>query len=1000
MSDIMRPIPFAQLMDWVLTEHEQHGSIFGVRKAVRHEGPAQPIFDERIEAPFGPAAGPNTQLAQNIIASYVAGARFFELKTVQIMDGAELAACVNKPCITAEDECYNCEWSTELTVQDAYNEYVKAWWACKLIAQEYGLGSPEGFVFNMSVGYSLEGIQSPKVDGFIEGMKDASGSAVWAECHDWALANLDRFEHVDEAFVEGVSPRVSRSVTESTLHGCPPDEIERIATYLITEKDVNTYIKCNPTLLGYDYARARLDELGFDYVAFDDTHFREDLQWEDAVPMFRRLQALCDERGLSFGVKLTNTFPVDVTRNELPSNEMYMSGRSLLPLTVELARRVAEEFDGTLRISYSGGADARNISKLYAAGIWPITMATNLLKPGGYERLSQISGLLDGAPRSDRVDAEALAAIGEGITSDPLAHKSIKPAKSRKMGVPLPLTSCFTAPCRTGCPIGQDIPAYLSRADEGAYGEALGIIVERNALPHITGNLCPHPCGSRCERGYYEPEGAAIRATKLTCAHEGFDEVLATIKAEGPRNLPGAEGKNVAIVGGGPAGLATAFFLTRAGAQATIIERTQSLGGIARHVIPAFRISDEDIDRDVELCLAYGAQVELGREVSSVDELAAEGYTDVVVATGAWAPGRVGLEAGEEIDVLEFLQAAKKAPETLSVGSDVVVVGAGNTAMDAARVAARLPGVEHVRIVYRRTKREMPADEEELALAIEEGVELCELLAPKRLEGGELTCERMELGQPDASGRRAPQGTGELVEVPATAVICAVGERIEGGVYASAGVELDRRGRPVKGCKTGVPGVWAAGDCEHGPSTFVEAIADAQAVAQAMVGARFDANTAKNVRAEKTQAIIGRKGEVCLDTAACATSRCLGCATVCEVCCDVCPNRANVAIEVPGLEQQQVVHMDGMCNECGNCAVFCPWEGRPYKDKLTLFWSGDDMADSTNDGFLPLPNGRFAVRLQGKSAVYDVDSPARGLPEEVRLTIKAVRDSYPYLMAR
>ena len=206
MSDVMRPIPFAQVMDWILTEHDTQASIFGVRKAYRHEGGAEPIFAEKIETPFGPAAGPNTQLAQNIVASYVAGSRFFELKTVQIMDGEELSACVNKPCIVAEDECYNCEWSTELTVPQAFAEYVKAWWACKLIAREYGLGDPDGFVFNMSVGYSLEGIKSEKVDKYIEGMKDASGTEVWAECRDWALANLDRFANVDADFVNSVSP--------------------------------------------------------------------------------------------------------------------------------------------------------------------------------------------------------------------------------------------------------------------------------------------------------------------------------------------------------------------------------------------------------------------------------------------------------------------------------------------------------------------------------------------------------------------------------------------------------------------------------------------------------------------------------------------------------------------------------------------------------------------------------------------------------------------------
>ena len=999
MSDVMRPIPFAQLMNWIITEHADKGSIFGIRKIVRHEGGADPIFAEKIETPFGPAAGPNSQLAQNIIASYVAGARFFELKTVQIMDGEELSACVNKPCIVAEDECYNCEWSTELTVPQAMDEYIKAWWACKLLARELGLGDPDGFVFNMSVGYDLEGIKSPKVDAYIEGMKDASKTDVWAECQAWASANLDRFENVDQAFVDSVSPRVSSSVTESTLHGCPPAEIERIATYLITEKGLNTYIKCNPTLLGYEYARERLDSLGFDYIAFDDKHFREDLQWADAIPMFERLIKLTAERGLSFGVKLTNTFPVDVTRKELPSEEMYMSGRSLFPLTIHLAHRISEQFDGKLRISYSGGADAQNIRDIYGAGIWPVTMATTVLKPGGYERFSQIAGLLADVARKDDVDVAAVAALDEAVAVSPKYMKPIKPMPVRKLDWPLPLTSCFTSPCRNACPIEQDIPAYLAAVDEGRLDDALAIIAERNALPFITGNLCPHPCGSKCMRSFYEPEGAAIRASKLKAARGGIESLFAAIKSGGIKAHDGAADHKVAVIGGGPAGLACAFFLSRAGADVTILERKETLGGVARHIIPSFRISDEDIDRDVELCLAYGAKVKTGVEAKSVAELKAEGYTDVVVACGAWAPGHVGLEYGEEIDVLEFLGAAKRGEDLSALGTDVVIVGAGNTAMDAARVAKRLPGVENVRIVYRRTKRYMPADEEELAEALSEGVELCELLAPKGVRAGVLTCDKMVLGEPDESGRRSPVATGEVVEVPATSVICAVGEHIEGSLYEAAGVEVDRRGRPA-GCATGVEGVWAAGDCRRGPARFVDAIADAQEVAKGMLGVDFAAYASENVRTGHEEECYARKGDLRLGCAGCSkNSGCLGCATVCEACCDVCPNRANVAITVPGLAQHQVVHVDGMCNECGNCAVFCPWSGRPYKDKLTLFWSAEDMGNSENQGFLAQPDGTFLVRVDGKTAAYDVDDAACGLPEEVRLTIKATRDSYGYLFA-
>ncbi len=128
--------------------------------------------------------------------------------------------------------------------------------------------------------------------------------------------------------------------------------------------------------------------MGYDYVAFGDFHFKDDLQYEDAVPMFRRLMALCAKKDLEFGVKITNTFPVDVTQNELPSEEMYMSGKSLYPLSIALAAKLAAEFDGQLRISYSGGADAFNIDRIVKAGIWPVTVATTLLKPGGYQRWS------------------------------------------------------------------------------------------------------------------------------------------------------------------------------------------------------------------------------------------------------------------------------------------------------------------------------------------------------------------------------------------------------------------------------------------------------------------------------------------------------------------------------------------------------------------------------------------------------------------------------------
>ena len=356
MSEKMYPIPFRSLMNWVVTEYSGCGDVFGVHKQYHATGKSLPIFGERIEPPFGPAAGPNSQLAQNIIAAYVAGARFFEVKTVQKMDGADLAACVPRPCILANDEGYNQEWSTELTVPQAMDEYIKAWCALKVLSKVYGFGDPDGFVFNMSVGYDLEGIKGEKVNTYIDGMMDAGRTAIFGECKEV----LKELFPQETAFIDAISPRVSRSVTVSTLHGCPPDEIERIAGYLISEKHLHTFVKCNPTILGYETARRTLDAMGYDYIVFDEHHFNEDLQWADAVPMFRRLQALADENGLEFGLKLSNTFPVDTTRGELPNDEMYMSGRSLFPLTIEMCHRISRQFQGKMRISFAGGAEYFN----------------------------------------------------------------------------------------------------------------------------------------------------------------------------------------------------------------------------------------------------------------------------------------------------------------------------------------------------------------------------------------------------------------------------------------------------------------------------------------------------------------------------------------------------------------------------------------------------------------------------------------------------------------
>ena len=999
MSDIMTCMPFGQLMDWVLQEKKGQDTVFGVHRPYTADPKNDmTIFTRNLETPVGPAAGPHTQLAQNIIASYYAGARFFELKTVQKMDGAELSACVNKPCILADDEGYNCEWSTELTVPDAMGEYIKAWFILHVIAKEFGLGAQDGFQFNISVGYDLAGIKGDKVNTFIDGMMEAKDTAIFQECRKWLLDNADKFQNFTREDIEAIPSNVCNSATISTLHGCPPQEIESIANYLLTEKHLNTFVKCNPTLLGYDFARKTMDEMGYDYMVFGDFHFRDDLQYEDAVPMLTRLMKLSEELGLEFGVKITNTFPVDVTRNELPSEEMYMSGKALFPLSISLAAKLSAEFAGKLRISYSGGADYYNIDKIVGCGIWPVTMATTLLKTGGYQRFTQVADKVEGiCPKKwEGIDVDALKKLAADAITDGHHVKNIKPVPNRKSTKEVPLLDCFYAPCSEGCPIHQDIPQYVALTGEGKYKEALEVILEKNALPFITGTLCAHNCMTKCTRNFYE-ESVNIRGTKLTAAEHGYEQLIGEIKAGEPN------GKKVAVVGGGPAGIAAAYFLAREGAAVTIFEKEEKAGGVIRYVIPGFRIGDAAIDKDISFIQKMGVEICTNTEITSVADLKAQGYDAVILAIGAGKPGTLKLEKGETVNALKFLRDFKANDGKLNIGKNVVVIGGGNTAMDTARAAKRTEGVEHVYLVYRRTKRYMPAAEDELLEVLEEGVEFKELLSPVSLDGGRLLCKKMKLGQMDASGRAGVTETADVVEVPADTVIVAVGEKIDTDFYTANQIAVDERGKAKvndKTLETSVSGVYVAGDGARGAATIVEGIRDAQLAVKDILGKEItrDAAVTGDVKdCFEKKGILKHSKEAKTEE-----ERCLTCNKVCENCVDVCPNRANISIKVPGMAMNQVIHVDYMCNECGNCKSFCPYASAPYKDKFTLFANEKDMADSKNDGFVVLDkeNKTCKVRFVGQITDCKADDPADKLYDGLKKLICAVIDDYGYLITK
>lgn len=300
----------------------------------------------------------------------------------------------------------------------------------------------------------------------------------------------------------------------------------------------------------------------------------------------------------------------------------------------------------------------------------------------------------------------------------------------------------------------------------------------------------------------------------------------------------------------------------------------------------------------------------------------------------------------------------------------------------------------------------MPADHEEIKLAMDEGVIFRELLSPKAFKGGKLICEEMVLGNRDASGRRSPIPTGSTTALDADTVIVAVGEQVDGSLLKQNGIELDSKGFPKvsPACETNIPGVYAAGDVKKGPATIVKAIADGKAIAGDILAKEgLSADFEKKVLPVDEKALYERKGvlrdRICGEE---ESVRCLSCGSICELCVDVCPNRANTVIYIDreGSSAHQIIHLDGMCNECGNCGVFCPHDGNPYKDKVTVFWSEEDFNDSTNKGFVvtDMAKGICLVRTEEGDTVSYTAGQENAVSKEMAEVIVNCISKYGYML--
>ncbi len=1006
-SDKLWVCDIATLLQWILKDEKQ-GRIFGIEKELFYVPKTTDPFRMRrygklLETPVGVAAGPHTQLSQNLIAAWLTGARYMELKTIQVLDELE----VTKPCIDMGDEGYNCEWSQELKLAQSFDEYLNGWIVMHILKDKFGWGTAgePGFIFNMSVGYNLEGILSPTVQRFLDKM---------ADCSNEKAAKIDQIAAFYPRVRElSIGNCMSDNITISTMHGCPPDEVEKIGRYFVEERKLHTTIKLNPTLLGADEVRRILNnKLGFKVVV-PDLAFDHDLKYPDAVTLIKSLQNSAQKVGVEFNIKLTNTLETQNSAQNLPDKEqmVYMSGRALHPISINLARRLQDDFQGSLDISFSAGTSYTNVADVLACNVKPITTCSDLLKPGGYGRLSQYletlhhafkaagAGSIDdfivaGSGTKQPVDQAGwsnLQTYAAAVVDDGNFKKESFPYDNIKTDNQLGPFDCIKAPCMATCPASQDIPSYLYYTANGDYARARKVILETNPFPNVQGMVCDHLCQSKCTRINYDNPLLIREIKRFVVQTAGNEPLLTPAKTNGMK---------VGIIGAGPSGLSCAYFLALQGFTVEIFESKPFAGGWAADAIPTFRLDSESIKKDIDAILSLGVTLHYNTVIDqAVFEKIVDDFDYVYVAVGAQEGVKLGLpgeDAEGVMDNLDFLSAVRRG-EKINLGKKVVIIGGGNSAMDAARTAKRLVGPDGVvSLIYRRTREEMPAAAEEVQGMLDEDVNFIELTAPECMlvENGKVrsnVCFRMQLGEKDASGRPRPiKIEGSEFELEVDSVISAIGQRVNADFFPGKKLHIDPITR-----ETQIKNVFAGGDAVRGASTLIKAIGDGKHVAESIfqraVGEnKFTAPRGKVVNPKELRIRKARRQpgtvmpEIGLDerfgfkmviktldeaTARAEAARCLQCDEICSVCVSVCPNRANVEFQmqpvsfsvqqaVPDVsgvritdletrqisQKYQILNLGDFCNECGNCATFCPTSGAPYQDKPKFHLRAESFA--------------------------------------------------------
>ncbi len=560
-----------------------------------------------------------------------------------------------------------------------------------------------------------------------------------------------------------------------------------------------------------------------------------------------------------------------------------------------------------------------------------------------------------------------------------------------------PTGECITlsaAPCQLACPAIVDVPSYVALVGTGRYKEAMEVLREDLSLPGVLSRICVHPCEKACRRGTMD-EPIAICQLKRVAFDKAYEEGMPP-----PKAAPHKFKEKIAIIGSGPSGLSTGYFLAQKGYRPSIFESEPEPGGMLRWWIPAYRLPSDILDLEIDYIQAMGVDIRtgitFGKDIN-LESLKEQGFKAIFLGIGTHNPMHLRIPGEEDFsgvqDCLTFLYKARQGKA--EVGKRVMVIGGGNAAVDCARTALRMD-VDEVHLVYRRTKREMPARAKEIKELEEEGTILDFLLSPIRIHGRNkkvtgLECIRNKLSKPDATGRRRPmplEGTEHIL--PADTIICALGQEVDTkSLRPVSHLDLTRdnliKVDPVT-METSIPGVFAGGDVVTGPATVVEAVASgkkaAEAIHHSLRGIPNSEYTRIPIRRqhipvtklssqEKSypfrpvmsmldhEARAGSFEEVELGmsvkSAIQEAKRCLRCdiCISCGQCIEVCRDQMGVdAIHLSYVDNNSTGETDfhrpsEYCIGCGACAIKCPTEAITIQEKngiRTLRMCGAEMA--------------------------------------------------------